>query len=291
MPTHSSAHKNSEYDTEHVFARILQALLRRQAFPFAYENAEDPYLIQTHASAVIITPDYVYKLKKPRNFGFFDYSTIGLRQHFCQLEVRLNAPLAAGIYLGVAPVIQALDDTVSFGKTYPPASEPAPGRINGTGRVIDYAVVMRRLPESATLHALLEAGKVTPELMIKVAHVVAQFHTSTAANDSISKAGSINVIRENWDENFRQMRPYIGRTISRKTYTALQHYVYQFLKHDKELLRQRFLHDHIRDCHGDLRLQHIYVLPEDGGSASYCLTASSSMSASAMVMSPVKWHF
>ncbi|GHO84437.1 bifunctional aminoglycoside phosphotransferase/ATP-binding protein [Dictyobacter formicarum] len=264
MPIHRSTNKIAEQESEHAFAHMLHALLKRQAFPFVYETGEDPYLIQTHASAVIITPDYVYKLKKPRDFGFFDYSTIDQRRHFCQLEVQLNSALAPGVYLGVAPAIEKPNGTLCFGDTYPPASEPTPGHLpNASGTIIDYAVVMRRLPESATLHALLEAGKVTPELMGEIAHVVAQFHSHTPTNDYISKAGSIQVIRENWGENFRQMRPYCGRTISRKTYTALQHYIYQCLKHDKELFRQRFMHDYIRDCHGDLRLQHIYVLPEE----------------------------
>ncbi|GLV59689.1 kinase [Dictyobacter sp. S3.2.2.5] len=260
MPIHRSAHKVAEY----AFASMVQSLLKRQAFPFVYETGEDPYLIQTHASAVIITPDKVYKLKKPRDFGFFDYSTIEQRRHFCQLEVRLNSELAPGVYLGVAPVIEKPDEALCFGETYPPGDEPAPGPLlNAAGTLVDYAVVMRRLPESATLHALLEAGKVTPELMGEVAQVVAQFHRRTPTSDTIARAGSIQVIQENWDENFRQMRPYCGRTLSRKTYTALQHYVYHCLKHDKELFRRRFLHDAIRDCHGDLRLQHIYVLPEE----------------------------
>ncbi|GER90698.1 aminoglycoside phosphotransferase [Dictyobacter vulcani] len=264
MPGHSSIHRHTEQATEYVFACMLQALLQRQAFPFTYEKGEDPYLIQTHASAVVITPDYVYKLKKPRNFGFFDYSTLELRRHFCQLEVALNTPLAPGIYLGVAPVIQTFDGRISFGHTFAPTCEPAPGRINELDTVIDYAVVMRRLPESATLHALLDAGKVTPALMAEVAHMVAQFHTNTPTNEHIAQAGSMEVIRENWDENFRQMHPYIGRTISRQAYTALQDYVSQFLRHEKALFLQRVQHKHIRDCHGDLRLQHVYVLPEEG---------------------------
>ncbi|GCE30140.1 aminoglycoside phosphotransferase [Dictyobacter alpinus] len=263
MPIHSSLHKHTEQDGEPAFAGMVQALLKRQAFPFRYGRGEDPYLIQTHASAVIMTPDYVYKLKKPRNFGFFDYSTINLRRHFCQLEVSLNTPLAPGIYLGVAPVMQARNGTITFGATYPPSSEPAPGPGSEGATVIDYAVVMRRLPESATLHALLEAGKVTPDLMVSIAHVVAQFHSQTPTNTHIAQAGRIPVIRKNWEENFQQMHPYIEQTLSHKTYTALQHYVYQFLKQQQELFQQRFLHGYIRDCHGDLRLQHVYVLPEE----------------------------
>jgi aminoglycoside phosphotransferase family enzyme len=129
--------------------------------------------------------------------------------------------------------------------------------------IVDYAVVMHRLPESATLSSLLQAGKVTPRMIAEIAHVIARFHVSTPTNEHVARAGCMDVIRQNWDENFQQMRPYIGRTIERKTYTALQRYVSQFLYHYHTHFRQRFLQNYIRDCHGDLRLQHIYLLPEE----------------------------
>lgn len=258
--THSATN-NQMHNMEQTFTYMLHELLKRQAFPFPYLKGEDPYIIQTHASAVILTPQYVYKLKKPRNFGFFDYSTASLRRHFCQMEVILNDPLAPDIYLGVAPVIESSGGNFTFGHIYPPGNVPIPGDYKEGGIIVDYAVVMRRLPEDATVAALLRAGKVTPELMAEIAHVIARFHIHAQTSDSIARAGCIDVIRRNWDENFQQIRPYIGQTIQRKLYTTLRHYVYQFLKQNKILFRQRFMQDHIRDCHGDLRLQHIYILP------------------------------
>ena len=259
-PIHAT-HAKHEHNTDQTFTRMLHALIKRQAFPFAYAHGEDPYIIQTHASAVILTPAYVYKLKKPRNFGFFDYSTIALRRHFCQMEVILNDPLAPDIYLGVAPVVESSGGSFSFGHTYPPGNVPLPGGLDRAGTLVDYAVVMRRLPESATLYALLHAGNVSPDLMSEIAQTVAHFHTQTQTNDHVASFGCMDVIRKNWDENFQQMRPYIGRTIQKDVYTALQRYVHQFLKQHEALFQQRITHDHIRDCHGDLRLQHVYVLP------------------------------
>jgi Uncharacterized protein conserved in bacteria len=262
MSIHTHAATNNQMnDMEQTFTYMLHELLKRQAFPFPYTKGEDPYIIQTHASAIILTPQYVYKLKKPRNFGFFDYSTASLRRHFCQMEVILNDPLAPDVYLGVAPVIESSGGGFTFGHIYPPGNVPMPGDYKEGGIIVDYAVVMRRLPENATVSALLHEGKVTPELMAEIAHAIAHFHIHAQTNDSIARAGCIDVILENWDENFQQIRPYIGRTIQRKLYTVLRHYVYQFLKQYKILFRQRFMQDHIRDCHGDLRLQHIYILP------------------------------
>ena len=88
------------------FAERLAALARVTAFPFALPPDEQIVTIQTHASAVLLAGDRAYKLKKPENFGFFDYSTPTARRHFCMEEVRLNARLAPQVYLGVAPVIE-----------------------------------------------------------------------------------------------------------------------------------------------------------------------------------------
>ena len=86
---------------------LLRGLARPDAFPCA--AAAPVPVIQTHASAVLLADDYAYKLKKPVDFGFFDYSTPTLRRLFCQEEVRLNARLAPDVYLGVAPVLRASD--------------------------------------------------------------------------------------------------------------------------------------------------------------------------------------
>ena len=102
-------------------------------------------VIQTHASRVLLSPTHAYKLKKPKNFGFFDYSTPTLRRHFCIEEVRVNRRLAPHIYLGVAPVLSFPDGHSSFGPTFQPEDVPAPCSALNGGKVIDYAVVMIRL--------------------------------------------------------------------------------------------------------------------------------------------------
>src|SRR5690349_18192840 len=103
--THIENHKAVEMELPD-FATLLAALTRPEAFPCA-RSCDDISLRQTHASAVVLAKERVYKLKKPLNFGFFDYSTPTLRRHFCAEEVRLNARLAAEVYQGVAPVLQS----------------------------------------------------------------------------------------------------------------------------------------------------------------------------------------
>src|SRR6266516_5543409 len=113
--------------TDTDFATMLSMLTRPEAFPFALPADRSVMAIQTHASAVVLAPKLVYKLKKPKNFGFFDFSTPALRRHFCGQEVRLNRRLAPQVYLGVAPVLEFSDGQVRFGPTYHPDDVLLPG--------------------------------------------------------------------------------------------------------------------------------------------------------------------
>lgn len=245
------------------FATMVSSLLTSQAFRFIDGTEQTPTLIQTHASAVILAHERVYKLKKPKNFGFFDYTTAELRRHFCQQEVALNAPLAPHIYLGIALIIQLTPTTFCFGPTCTLETIPDPGTSCCGGKVVDYAVIMVRLPEEATLFSLLQRGQVTPDLMQEIAHVIAQFHTAALTNSDIEPFGHPEVIRQNCEENFRQIQPYIGRTLNAAMYTAIVNFTRHAMEQHMDLFLQRCTRGYIRDCHGDLRLQHVYVLPDE----------------------------
>lgn len=224
-------------------------------------------LLQTHASAVLLAGKRAYKLKKARDFGFFDYSTPALRRHFCEQEVVLNSRMAPGIYQGVAPVVAYANGVFRFGPTFAPGEIPAPGAPLENGTVADYAVVMQRLPEEATLAAHVTAGTATPELLAAVAEPVARFHTSVPTTKYISEFGSLRVVRGNWDENFEQMRPYIGRSLDQATFDRISSYIYEFFAGYAPLFHTRIAEQRVRDCHGDLRLQHVYVLNQPGRTA------------------------
>jgi aminoglycoside phosphotransferase family enzyme/predicted kinase len=261
----AQASKNNDFTT------MLEALTRPQAFPFAPPDTSStagaspaattsPLVIQTHASAVILTPDRVYKLKKPQNFGFFDYSTPALRRHFCQQEVRLNERLAPQIYLGIAPVLASPDRSYHFGPTLSPDTTPAPGTTFADGTIIDYAVVMVRLPDTATLKSRVQTGQAELPLLAEIARFVATFHTTTQTDEHIASFGSLDVIRVNWEENFEQMQPCIGRTLDQATYDHIVTYIQHFLSARPPLFASRVREGYIRDCHGDLRLEHVYIL-------------------------------
>jgi aminoglycoside phosphotransferase family enzyme/predicted kinase len=244
-------------------SELVTHLSRPQAFPFPLALSEQIVVVQTHASVVFLAGQRAYKVKKARDTGFFDYTTPALRRQFCEQEVLLNARLAPRVYQGVAPVLARVDGQLRFGPVFTPGQIPEPGTRLAGEEVLDYAVVMQRLPEEATLASLVATGRATPALLSRVAERIAQFHQGAATSRAIADFGSLRIIRQNWDENFRQIQPYIGRSIDQMMYNQLSASIYDFLDGYAALFQTRQRQGHIRDCHGDLRLQHVYLLSQD----------------------------
>lgn len=253
------------------FATMLHVLSQPAAFEDAISGGDEfqkglscghrPIsVIQTHASAVVLTANRVYKLKKPKNFGFFDYSTPALRRHFCQQEVLLNARLAPQVYLGVAPILLFSGDRLRFGPTFSPGDVPLPGTILDGGCVVDYAVVMVRLPDEAMLESKVRTGTADTTLLAEIARFVAAFHATAQTDEHIASFGSVEVIGGNWEENFAQMQPFLGRTLDATTFDRIVSYIHHFMEERAPLFASRVEDGRIRDCHGDLRLQHVYLL-------------------------------
>lgn len=249
------------------FDALLSALTQPAAFPCDVRIEGPIPVVQTHASAVLLTAERAYKLKKPRNFGFLDYSTARRRRHFCALEARLNQALAPEVYLGVAPVTQSPDGAVRFADILPPDALPQPGARLADARVLDYAVVMRRLPEAATLAALVRAGAVEPVALTEIAQRIAAYHTTHPASDRHARYGGARALAANWAENFAQVQSALGRTLDAASDERIRAYVERFLAERGPLLRSRVREGRVRDCHGDLRMEHVYRLatPEPPG--------------------------
>ena len=170
---------------------MLNALTRPEAFPFALPGEGSVSVIQTHASAVLLAADRVYKLKKPKDFGFFDFSTPALRRHFCRQEVLVNRRLAPHVYLGVAPVVADLVGRFHFGSTFAPNNVPLPGSMLDDGCIVDYAVVMVRLPDEAMLEYRVNHGTADGSMLAEVARYVAAFHATTHTNKHIAHFGML----------------------------------------------------------------------------------------------------
>ncbi len=221
---------------------FIKALKRPEVYPHPVKEVE---FVQTHISYVFIAGEYTYKIKKPINFGFLDFSDLEKRHFYCQEEIRLNRRLASPIYLGLTPIYEDMGKKVYLDN--PPEQ----------AYLVDYAVKMKTLPKDSFLQNLLAQGKISPLAMQELARILAEFHNQAATGAEINLGGDIHSIYQNLKENFEQTKNYVGLTINRKTYDLLQEYSFSFLRFYADLLRKRLRDGKIRECHGDLRLEHI----------------------------------
>ncbi len=220
--------------------RLIEALLDPSSYPEPPARVE---LRQTHISYLFFTPRFVYKIKKPVDFGFLDFSTLEKRRFFCAEEVRLNRRLAPDVYIGVVPV------TEKDGKAL----------MEGAGESIEYAVKMKRLDAGKSLENALEHGGVTTDIIERVARRVARFHAEAQTSPYISSFGSVECIRKNIGENFDQTAPFVGTAISSPLFDRIKGYNDGFMRVNEGLLRGRVEEGFVRDCHGDIHCDHVSI--------------------------------
>jgi aminoglycoside phosphotransferase family enzyme/predicted kinase len=218
---------------------LVSALLDPAAYAGPVERVE---LVETHISWVFLAGDRVYKVKKPVDLGFLDFTTLRRRRFYCEEEVRLNRRLAAATYLRVIPI----RDT------------PAGLRVGGgQGRALEVAVEMQRLPADRMLDRLVESRQARPELLRDIAATVARFHATAETGGPIDEMGRPDVVRRNWDENFAQTSQVVPDLWPPEARRALQRYGEAFFGREALRLEARASQGHIRDCHGDLQAQHV----------------------------------
>ncbi len=200
-------------------------------------------LIQTHTSWVFLTGEYAYKVKKPVNFGFLDYTTLDARRFFCHEEFRLNRKLSPDIYIGVEEITDRAG-SLAIGKP---------------GRTVDYALKMRELPQHWLMTEQLRRGAVSFGHIDEIARIVAGFHRCAERGAQVAQYGSSEVIRLNWDENFAQTLDFRGRTISHRAFDEIRRAVVSFIADNRGRFRYRREAGYVRRCHGDLHSRNIFV--------------------------------
>ncbi|MFK5913652.1 MAG: AAA family ATPase [Woeseiaceae bacterium] len=204
-------------------------------------------VIETHISWVLLTGDYVYKIKKPVNFGFLDFSTLEKRHFYCEEELRLNRQLAPDLYLSVVTIH---------------GSEENP-ELNGHGPAIEYAVKMRQFPQSTQLDRLLTKQGIDNLVMDKLASKVAHFHLSIDSVKNTSDFGDLNHVRQPILENFEQIRACIDDSATVSQLEKLEHWSKQQLEELAELIQKRKAQGFVRKCHGDMHLRNIALWNND----------------------------
>jgi len=199
---------------------------------------------ETHISKVFLTGDLVYKVKKPVNLGFLDFSTLEKRHYYCEQEILLNQRLSHDVYLGVAAVTR----------------EPTGYALNGPGEPVEYAVNMRQLPRERTMLELLRRGKLSADMVQELVRILTRFYERARRGPEIEVMGSREVIEVNTEEDFTQTEPFVPAVIDPEKFTGTHRAVRAFLNERVDLFQRRNKTGRICDCHGDLRLGHIYFV-------------------------------
>jgi aminoglycoside phosphotransferase family enzyme/predicted kinase len=240
----TSGSQDSRHETT-TGARGLDRLIAALRAPACYPHAVDQVeLLQTHISCILLAGDYAYKIKKPVNLGFLDFSTLAARRFYCGEELRLNRRTAPGLYLDVIPIS---------------GSESAPV-LGGGGPAIEYALKMRRFGQDALLDRMARRGALAPQHIDALALGLARFHADIARAGPDLEYGSSARILAPALQNFEQMR----ELASAKTDLALLVRLGDWTAREHAALAALFdarkREGWVRECHGDLHLGNIALL-------------------------------
>jgi hypothetical protein len=221
---------------------VIKSLLEPASYP---ERPSGVELKQTHISYLLFTPEFVYKVKKPVDFGFLDFTTLEKRRFFCQQELILNRRMTEGVYIDVVAIVKGGSGKIRVG--------------GGRGETVEYAVKMKRLPAGMMMNRMLEDGRISSDIARETARVIAKFHLKATSTQEISRYGLPAVLRENTEENFVQTEGFINRTVTRKQFEEISRYTRAMLEEGQGLFLQRVEEGDIKDVHGDIHSDHVCV--------------------------------
>ena len=200
-------------------------------------------ILQTHISFVALTGKYAYKVKKPVNFGFLDFSTLEKRKYFCDEELRLNRRLCPDIYLDVLPITQE-NNKIS---------------LNGKGTIVEYVLKMKQFPQENILTNLLKQNKINESVIEQICSILVDFYNSEPTSKDVDSYGKIKSVKQNIDENFEQTKPMVDVTIAKETFERIKNMSSLFFIKKKKIFDMRIKDGCIHDCHGDLHSGNIVV--------------------------------
>lgn len=215
-------------------------------YPHTTHNIQ---VIHTHISTIFLTGEFAYKIKKPVNFGFLDFTQLNRRYYFCAEEVRLNSRLAPRLYLGVVPVL-LVEGNYRLGSTADMDS----------ATVVEYAVKMRQFDPAQQLDRLLAANRLPLEAMDTLADILARFHQQAEQAPADSPYGKPDSVLAPMLQNFVLLRQNLPDPALQKHLNALEHWTQQEYARLRTNLLQRKQQGHIRACHGDMHLGNMAMI-------------------------------
>ncbi len=221
-------------------------LIRSLKNPRFYDHAVlgEVGVIETHISWVVLTGSYAYKIKKPVNLGFLDFSTLEKRHFYCQQELRLNRRLAPSLYLDVVAITGS-------------AEHP---RLHGPGAAIEYAVKMRQFPQQVQLDRVLARGELYPQHIDALASTVAAFHADVAIAKPTDVYGDPEKIQETVLANFNRVLSGLRNEKAAERLLSLRRWAQQEYERCRPILAMRKQHGYVRECHGDMHLRNMALL-------------------------------
>lgn len=220
---------------------MIRELLRAEAYAHPVPAVD---LRETHISWVLLAGEFAYKIKKPLDLGFLDFSTIERRSKACSDELRLNRRMAPDLYLGVVDVVM----------------RDGSAHVGGPGHVIDRAVWMRRLPEEGMLPANLEQGRVTATHLRRLARQLVDFHQRAATGPGVDQHGSLQAVEANWAQNFEEMAPFVSEVLPAWMFEQIRGHVSAWLITHGKTIERRRSDGRVRDGHGDLHAGNLCLI-------------------------------
>ncbi len=222
---------------------LIQALQNPTLYPHSVDHFQ---VIETHISWVILTGDFAYKIKKPIDLGFLNFSSLAARHHYCLHELELNHRLAPQIYLDVIAI---------GGKSESP--------ILGEEPAIEYAVKMRQFPQSARLDTLLANGALQPEHIDQLSIQIAKFHEQVETASQDSPYGNPITVFNSVEESFQQIIPLLNRQEDINQVDTLNSWILNKQSQFSGQITQRKEKGFVRNCHGDMHLANIALTDKE----------------------------
>ena len=216
-----------------------RALVEALQDPRLYDHPVQRFsVVETHISWVLLTGLYAYKIKKPVDFRFADFSTLKRRQFYCQEELRLNRRLAPDLYLAVLKITGS-------------AESP---RWGGEGDAVEYAVKMREFSQEALLSEVAARRALAVHHIDELVAVLAAFHVQLPPADSATPFGSPDQVHHWARENFTHIWPWMREPDAIRDLERLRDWTEQEFAYRRQQFKSRKDQGFIRECHGDLHL-------------------------------------
>ncbi len=262
-------------DKHRHYKELFLAMSNPAFYPDTADRIEE---LETHISKIFLVGDYVYKIKKPFDLGFLDFTTLENREHFCKQEILLNRRLSCNVYIDVVPI----------------TFENGQYTLGGNGEPVEYAVKMRRLCDDSSMINMLRAKKIKSADLEALSCQLASFYSNTSKCEQMNCIEVWESVKNNWDENFIQTEVFIKEIIDRaahdinnfnttpkmqifdsnsypiensankildsRLFQVIKSAVNSFVFRKQPLFDNRVKDGKIRDCHGDLRTDHIYFV-------------------------------